>query len=236
MVSFASSIHVDLDGGVAAFASINAMQGYRPVPVTQFAVQLMNASAQGKRFPQAPALPATSVPDCGDYAATYTSGSGKRIKLVADEAQLAIDSPAGPIVLERSAGDVFLSAAPEWEKFPLVFGRDKGKVVEMAYGSEWFTNTSYEGVRSYAEPKELEPFVGVYQSDSAWAGSVRVVLRKGKLWADGVTLLQPIGNALFRVGEEPYSPDTAQFCYIVEGKAQLVKFNGADLFRIESDL
>ena len=30
MVAFASSIHVDLDGGVAAFASINAMQGYGP--------------------------------------------------------------------------------------------------------------------------------------------------------------------------------------------------------------
>jgi D-alanyl-D-alanine carboxypeptidase len=40
MSCFASSIHLDLDGGVAAFASINAMQGYRPTAVTQYAVQL----------------------------------------------------------------------------------------------------------------------------------------------------------------------------------------------------
>ncbi|HEY2860237.1 MAG TPA: serine hydrolase domain-containing protein, partial [Terracidiphilus sp.] len=35
MVAFASSMHIDLDAGVAAFASINAMQGYRPTAVTE---------------------------------------------------------------------------------------------------------------------------------------------------------------------------------------------------------
>src|SRR5262249_43479229 len=39
MISFASAIHVDLDEGVGAFASINAMQGYRPNPVAQFAIR-----------------------------------------------------------------------------------------------------------------------------------------------------------------------------------------------------
>ena len=48
MNCFASSIHVDLDGGVAAFASINAMQGYRPTPVTQYAVQLLRAETRSQ--------------------------------------------------------------------------------------------------------------------------------------------------------------------------------------------
>src|SRR6202034_2341585 len=56
MVSFASSIHIDLDGGVAAFASINAMQGYRPTPVTQYAVQLMRAEREAKPLPAAEPL------------------------------------------------------------------------------------------------------------------------------------------------------------------------------------
>ena len=43
MIAFASSIHVDLDGGVAAFASINAMQGYRPTAVTEYAARLLRA-------------------------------------------------------------------------------------------------------------------------------------------------------------------------------------------------
>ena len=56
MASFMSSITVDLDSGVGAFASINAMLGYRPVPVTQFAVQLMNAEKQSKPAPAPPDL------------------------------------------------------------------------------------------------------------------------------------------------------------------------------------
>ena len=42
-----SAMHVDIDQGVGAFASINAMQGYRPQPVVQYAIQLMRAK-QGK--------------------------------------------------------------------------------------------------------------------------------------------------------------------------------------------
>ena len=56
MNCFASSIHVDLDGGVAAFASINAMQGYRPTAVTQYAVQLLRAKREAKPLPAAEAL------------------------------------------------------------------------------------------------------------------------------------------------------------------------------------
>src|SRR3984957_3313347 len=56
MNCFASSIHVDLDGGVAAFASINAMQGYRPTAVTQYAVELLRAEHEGKPLPAAEPL------------------------------------------------------------------------------------------------------------------------------------------------------------------------------------
>jgi D-alanyl-D-alanine carboxypeptidase len=230
MVSFASSIHVDLDGGVAAFASINAMQGYRPVPVTQFAVQIMNAEAQKQQPPPAPELPDGSITNAHEFAGTYTSASGKSIEVVEDGERLRIR--AGSIALERVNGDVFKATSPDWQHFALVFGRNQNTVVELAHGSEWYTNARYSGSRSYPEPAELQPFTGFYQADSAWAGSVRVVLRKGKLWADGVTPLQQIGHALFRMGEEP---ETAQFHYVVDGKAQMLKLNGADLWRVFAD-
>src|SRR6185436_16415573 len=44
MVSFASAMQIDVDEGVGAFASINAMQGYRPNPVAQYALTLMRAA------------------------------------------------------------------------------------------------------------------------------------------------------------------------------------------------
>ncbi len=62
---------------------------------------------------------------------------------------------------------------------------------------------------------------------------MRVVLRKGRLWLDGVSPLAPLGQALFRLGDDPYNPVTAEFFSVVEGKAQLMKLNGADFWRIE---
>jgi len=56
MTSFASSMQVDLDGGVAAFASINAMQGYRPTPVTKYALQVLRAAAEKKPVPAPEAI------------------------------------------------------------------------------------------------------------------------------------------------------------------------------------
>ena len=236
MASFASSIHVDLDSGVAAFASINAMQGYRPVPVTQFAVQVMNAKAQNKKVPDAPPLPDPAIKDAQDYAGVYTSAAGKRLEVVAEGERLMLRAGSETIPLEHAGGDVFLPGAPVWEQFPVIFSRsEKRQVVELAHGSEWYMNANYSAELSFPEAAELQAYSGYYQDASAWSGSVRVVVRKGKLWADGVTQLQPIGNALFRVGEEPYSPDTAQFYYMVDGKAQLMKLNGSDLWRISED-
>jgi len=230
MTSFASSIHVDLDSGVAAFASINAMQGYRPVPVTQFAVQLMNGKP-----PVPPALPSADITDAADYVGIYTAGNGKRVEVMAESGRLAIHNGLAAIPLEQTGGDTFLSSAPGWEHFPILFGRAQGKVVELAYGPDWYTNARYQGTRSDPEPPELLPFTGFYQSDSSWSGSVRIVLRKGSLWADGATPLQPIGSALFRLGDDTWGPDTAEFHYVVEGKAQLLKVNGADYWRVAMD-
>jgi len=230
MISFASSIHVDLDGGVAAFASINAMQGYRPTPVTQFAVQLMNG-----KMPPPPALPNADIADAGDYVGVYTAGDGRKLEVMADSGHLSLLSGVAAIPLEQTGTDAFVATAPGWEHFPLLFGRTQGTVVELAYGPDWYTNARYQGTRSFPEPAELQALTGFYQSESAWSGSVRIVLRNGSLWADGATALQPIGNGLFRVGDDAWGPDTAEFHYVVEGKAQLLKLNGSDYWRVAMD-
>lgn len=242
MVSFASSIQADLDGGVAAFASINSMQGYRPVPVTRFAVQILNAQAQNKPLPQPPELPTADIKNAEEFAGAYTSTNGEQIQVIAEGAHLRIQAGSTSIPLEQAGGDLFIATAPGWDRFPLLFDRaeaqaasGKKPVVELAYGAKWYTNTNYSGPRNFPERPELEPFTGFFQADSAWFGSVTIVLRKGKLWADGVTPLEAIGDSLFRFGEQPYGPDTAQFHYLIDGKAQLLKLNGGDLWRISAD-
>lgn len=248
MASFASSIHVDLDGGVAAFASINAMQGYRPVPVTQFAIQLMNAEAQHKPVPKTPELtdPAV-VKNAQDYAGTYTSGDGRKVQVNANGDRLSIQTSSESIPLEAMGGDVFVAAHPDWQRFPVIFSRGEEKteekatdhanaspVVELMHGSDWYTNSKYSGPREFPAGPDLQCFVGHYHADSPWFGGVRIVLRKGRLWADGITPLQPLGAALFSLGDEPHNPDTAEFLYPVDGKTQMLKLNGADLWRIDT--
>src|SRR5687768_9746560 len=76
MVPFSSSLDVDVTSGVGAFASVNAnLRGYRPVSVTKYAIELFNASLDGKKLPDPPAaLPAPDeVKNAADYAGEYTS-------------------------------------------------------------------------------------------------------------------------------------------------------------------
>jgi hypothetical protein len=60
---------------------------------------------------------------------------------------------------------------------------------------------------------------------------MRVARRKGQLWIGGDALVL-IGKALFRVG--PDSPDTVELIHVVEGKARMMKYAGADLWRVEA--
>jgi D-alanyl-D-alanine carboxypeptidase len=245
MASFMSATSVDLDAGVAAFASINAGQGYRPNPVTQFAVQLMGAQAGRKPLPKAPeVLDPMIIRNAGDYAGTYVSTNGREVAVIAEGDRLSMRVGSQSVPLQLAADDTFLATVQEWQRFPIVFGRAEKKagdaeknknspVVELMHGADWYTYGKYLGPRSFAITPGLESFVGHYSADSVWLGSTRVVLRKGRLWLDGLIPLQPLGQALFRVGDDPFNPDTVEFFYVVEGKARLIKLTGADLWRVD---
>jgi CubicO group peptidase (beta-lactamase class C family) len=235
MASFMSSITVDLDSGVAAFASINAMLGYRPVPVTQFAVQLMNAEKQGKPGPAPPDLnDPRKVKNASDFAGVFESPSGRKLQVMADGPALNIATGDKNIPLESLGEDSFLADEYSWRRFPLVFGRNDGKkVVELSHGPDWYVNQSYAGPKTFPTLSQYEAFVGHYCSDSPWLRSTRIVLRKGKLWADGTSALEPIGQSLFRIGSDSFSPDVAEFLQVANGKALLLKINGSDRWRVE---
>ncbi|HME11014.1 MAG TPA: serine hydrolase [Bryobacteraceae bacterium] len=231
MAAFSSSLIVDLDGGVAAFASINAQLGYRPNPVTLYAVQLMNAKSELK----APDLPdPLKVENAADYAGTFESATGRKLEVAAEGQGLTLVVEGKRIPLQHQGGDVFLALSPVWQTFPLEFGREGGKVCELAHGGDWYVNSNYSGPRRFETPVEYQALAGHYCSDSPWHRSTRIAIRKGQLWMDGTTPLEPLGKGLFRIGDEPHGPDTAEFFHFADGKALLLKINGGDLWRIET--
>ena len=245
MVSFASSIHVDIDGGVAAFASINAMQGYRPTAVTEYAVQLLRAQKESKPLPEPPPIVSVlEVSDPQSYAGRFTAADGRAMEFAAEGKQLALIADGKKIPLQHAGGDAFVSTLEgHYAEYPIVFGRAETKepadaakapIVEVSYGSAWFTNSAYSGPKSFTAPSEYFAYVGHYVTESAWGGELRVFVLKGKLFADD-TPLTPLGGALFRAGEESWSPETAEFFHIYEGRARLLHMAGMDFWRVEVD-
>jgi len=237
MVSFASAMQVDIDTGVGAFASINAMQGYRPNPVAQYAMQLMRAQLESKPLPAAPApRDVYKVENAAAYAGTFQSAKGGKLEFVAEGERLYLVHAGKRVALEGSY-DAFLVRDPEFDRFPVLFGRVEGKdakspVVEAFWGSEWFTNAKYSGPKTFDYPKEWDIFIGHYRNESPWIGSFHVLVRKGKLFIDGVIPLEPRAGGIYRLSDEESNTEWIRFTEIVNGHAMKIKFSGEDLWRV----
>ncbi len=246
MASFMSAMYLDLDAGAGAFSSINAMQGYRPTPVSQYAVQLMASAVASKPVPTAPAIEDPKIiKNAADYMGTYTAPDGKTIEITGDNALFA--TVAGQrIPLQRTGSDSFIAADPSLSRFAFVFGRaknDKGKekdkpgpVGELMHGSRWYTNSRYAGPKTFTTPPEYAAFTGTYLCYGPFEGaSANIVVLKGELWAEGETSLERIGENEFRPTEDAPNPERIEFYYVANGKARLMKFSGADFFRFEGE-
>jgi CubicO group peptidase (beta-lactamase class C family) len=230
MQSFMSSIHIDLDAGFGAFASINAQQNYRPVPVTAYATRLYRAAAAKSASPKMPAVD----PDAGlvtaDYAGTYTHKDGRSIVVTASgkDLRFAVDGKAH--VLDNLGDDRFACTDPAWRLFTFLFTRAKraddvakgapNPVLALSWARDSYLRAGaalpapVEADTVTLTPEQLRAYEGHYGNGRAWTTSVRVVARDGRLWADsfdGITPLASLGAHRFRPADERSIPDTVTF-------------------------
>lgn len=235
MVAFSSSFDVDLTNGVAAFASVNAsLSGYRPVVVTKYALELLNAERAGRELPAPPAAPPPpdEVKNAADYVGTYTAPGGRQLLLRAEGARLLLKYEGRVVALERSGGpDSFIAKDTMLELFRLVFGREGGKVVEVGHGADWYTNERYTGPRTFEHPKEWEAYAGRYRHESAWYGSTRIVLRRGKLWLEGEQELVPLADGSFSIGPPEETAERIRFLDAGSGRALRMNVSSTIYYR-----
>jgi hypothetical protein len=233
MVAFSSAMYADLTDGFAVFASVNArLSGYRPVAVTRYALDLLSAAAHDRELPPLPPSPPANdvVINAADYSGSYMSPGGGKLVLVNLGEQLFMDLNGQRIVLEQSGRDRFIVKHPGFELFTLGFGRDKEKIVEAFHGSSWWFKENYTGPRTFEYPKEWEAFAGHYRSDSPWYGSMRLVIRKGRLLVDGEQRLVPVEPGVFR----PEGDNTAErlvFDTLMNGKTMRANYSGIEFYR-----
>ena len=243
MISFASALEIDVDAGVGVFASINAMQGFRPRPVAEYALRLMRACREGTRLPDVPARKAVlyvaSAADyAGHYAGTGAGAGGRALDIVADRDRLFLIHKDARVPLESAIEpeDAFIVQHPDFAHYPLLFGRagtgGKGPAVEVGWGEQWFVTAHYSGPREFKVPEEWHRYPGHYRNEDAWIGSNRIDLRGGKLWLNGTVPLEPAEDGRFYLRDEPASPEWVGFSDFANGKAMRMRLSGADLARV----
>jgi D-alanyl-D-alanine carboxypeptidase len=241
MISFASALEIDVDAGVGAFASINAMQGFRPRPVAEYALRLMRACREGTALPDVPARkPSLYVESAADYAGHYAGigAGGRALDIVADRDRLFLIHKDMRVPLEPAIEpeDAFIAQHPDFAHYPLLFGRartdTKGPAVEVGWGEEWFVTARYSGPREFKVPAEWLRYPGHYRNEDAWIGSNRIDLRRGKLWLNGTVPLEPAADGRFYLRDEPASPEWVSFSDVANGQAMRMRLSGADLARV----
>jgi len=237
MISFMSSLMVDIDEGVGGFASVNAQQNYRPNPVVKYAIQLMRAQRKGVSLPAIPdADDPVSVENASEFAGSYSAGE-RPLQVIAEGKRLFVTHDGERVPLERlPEADRFVARHAALDRFAFVFGRKNAEapdsaVVEVSWGGDWYRNAKYEGPDRFDHPKAWDAFVGHYRNENPWIGSMRIVVNKGRLMIDGTIPLEADGE-LFRLRDDPWNTEWIRFGELVNGRCMRIRFSGSDLWRV----
>jgi CubicO group peptidase (beta-lactamase class C family) len=229
MVSFSSSFHVDMASGVGAFASstISAFAEYRPRLLTRFAVDALTNAAAEKPLPPPPPVDAP-LANVASFVGRYSGASGTVEVQLGNPLMLVANGQSAP--LQPWGGDIFRTTHPAFRQFSLMFERAKGAVAGASWGPLSFVRQG-SGVQLAPSSSELASLAGRYINDSPWIGAAIVVERGGKLWIGTETPMTKIGDNLWRVGEEVWSPERASFANFIDGRPQTFVFSGEKFLR-----
>lgn len=229
MVSFSSSFHLDLASGVGAFASstISAFAEYRPRLLTRFAVDAVTEALAGRPLPAPPPLE-VPLASPGQYAGRYSGPDGQFEVRPGNPLTIVADGRSAALL--SVGGDLFRSPHPRFRAFTLKFEQMAGAVTGASWGPSSFAKRGTPGRVPPSDPA-LARLAGRYVNDSPWWGLATVVERGGRLWFGTETPLTRIGENLWRVGEESWSPERASFADVIDGRPQTLIFSGEKFLR-----
>ena len=230
MVSFCSSMHVDAEAGVAAFASANVHYAlnYRPNRVTAYACEMLrtlraNAPAPAKK----PARPALENP--ARFAGVFTDQGGDAFEVVAGDGKISLRRAGRDSAMELAAGTLFATLDPDFAITGVAFDVEGEKAVRAWVGDKEYARDPAAGFRP-AAPEALRTLAGRYDNDDRWAGPLYVYARDGALWVGNAEKLTPLGAGEWRLGDEA-SPERIRFGGLVNGRPQVLYFSGAPYVR-----
>jgi D-alanyl-D-alanine carboxypeptidase len=229
MVSFSSSFHVDVASGVGAFASstLSAFAEYRPRLLTRFAVDALTNAASGRPLPAPPPLD-PPLANAAGYVGLYSGTSGAIEVRPGSPLTLVANGQSAP--LQPWGDDLFRTTHPAFRQFSLLFERTRGAITGASWGPLSFVRQGSAAQLAPSNPA-LARLAGRYVNDSPWVGTAIVVERGGKLWIGTETPMARLGDNLWRVGEQSWSPERASFANFIDGRPQTFIFSGEKFLR-----
>jgi D-alanyl-D-alanine carboxypeptidase len=230
MLSFSSSFHVDLASGAGAFASstISAFADYRPRLLTLFAVDALTAAASGRPISRPPVLD-VPIRDAANYIGRYSGPNGTFE--IRPGAPLLLVSNGQSAELQPWGGELFRTTHPVFRQFTLMFRRTRASVTAASWGEATFVRDGAVGAVPVVSSSALARLAGRYVNDNPWFGTMIVVERGGRLWIGTETPMAKIGDNIWRVGEETWSPERASFANFIDGRPQTLIFSGESFAR-----
>lgn len=235
MLGYSSELRGDMDAGLGVIALVNFPGG--PGHVTGYALKLLRAAYEDRDLPPLPEeRTPTQIKNAADFAGVYSASNGKRLVLTAEGESLLMSHGDDKIALAAYGKDSFLVSSPDFALFPLRFGRERGKVVEVFYGGDWYSGEHYSGLRNFQYPPEWDSYLGHYRSNQPWTNNFRIVLRKGKLWlilGEGSEwVMTPDGRGGFWAGEDGEPPREQVRCdTVVHNKTLRCILSGQGYYR-----
>lgn len=234
MIGFSSALHADLGTGIGAFASTNVGHAtYRPSAITEYACRrLREASTQ--------TVSARSlVVEKGDKrqisSSEYRSAAGKSIRVqYAGESLLFSDGEQRIAYIMESNG-YYIPENPAASSSNILAENSERGPAKLI----WVGETPY--LIATAPPEDfpklflLASIAGIFENDDPWFGVVRVSARGERLFLNGTSELYPISAGLFRLGDDPRSPDYVRFHAISNGHPQVLDISGVFYSRRELD-
>ena len=229
MLFSSSSFHLDVASGVGAFASanINAFAGYRPRLLTLFAVDALTDALNGRPIPAPPPLEAP-LRNAPSYVGRYGGPDGSFEVRLGSPLTIVAGGQSAPLI--HWTDDVFRTTHPLFRNYSLMFERTGGVIVRAGWGPNAYTRDGH-GPTLPPSDTALAKLAGRYINDNPWYGAAPVVERGGKLWIGTETPMERIGDNLWRVGAESWSPERASFADLIDGRPQTFIFSGVRYVR-----
>lgn len=229
MVSFSSAFHLDVASGAGAFVSTNlsAFAEYRPRQISRYAVDVLTDAIAGRPLSMPPPIDMPLV-SAASYAGGFVGPSGAFDVRAGNP--LTIVTRQGSASLQHWGGDVFRTTHPQFRQFSLVFERTRGYVTGASWGPNSFTKQGLPRQAPASNPA-LAKLAGRYVNDDPWFGTAVVVERGGKLWIGTETPMTSIGDNLWRVGPQSWTPERGSFADFIDGRPHTFILSGVKFLR-----